>query len=90
MAEKAVDEVVASGGITLSPVARVIRTVMQVVLAFAAVQPALIAGLGLSGSRASEISGIVAGVVLVVSTAQNLLEHFGVLPVVAGKAVKAA
>lgn len=79
---------VPTGAVAVSPVARVLRTVLQTVIAFGAAEPTLIGGFGLSGAQASKISAVVAGLVLVASTVQNLLEHFGVLPTAGGKAVK--
>jgi hypothetical protein len=64
----------------LSPIARVLRTVLQTVIAFGAAMPTLIGALGLTGTQAAKVSGIVAGLVLVASSVQNLLEHFNVIP----------
>jgi len=71
--------------VTVSPIARVLRTIIQTVIAFGAAEPTLIGGLGLTGTQASKVAAIVAGFVLTVTSAQNLLEHFGVLPVAGGK-----
>ena len=70
---------------TLSPLARVLRTVLQTIIAYGAALPVLIGPLGLTGTRAAEVSAIVAGVVLVASAVQNVLEHFNVLPTVGAK-----
>jgi len=71
---------------TLTPLARVIRTILQTVLAFGASFPTLIVLVHLTAAQTAEYSSIVAGLVLVASTVQNLLEHFNVLPVTGAKA----
>lgn len=72
--------------VAVSPLARFVRTAVQIVGAFAAAEPVLIAGLHFSGTRASEIAAIVGGLVGFVTGAQNLLEKLGWIPVVGGKA----
>jgi hypothetical protein len=74
-----------ASAVSLSPLARVVRTVVQTILAFAAAEPTLIGVLHLSSGTATEIASLTAAAVLVVSTVQNVLEHFGVLPTVGGK-----
>ena len=64
----------------LSPIARVLRTVLQTILAYGLALPTLIGGVGLTGTTAAKVSAIVAGLVLVASAVQNLLEHFNVIP----------
>lgn len=71
---------------TLTPLARVVRTILQTVLAFGASFPTLIALVHLTAAQTAEYSGIVAGLVLVASTVQNLLEHFNVIPTAGAKA----
>jgi hypothetical protein len=73
--------------VTLSPLARVVRTVIQTVVSFAAVEPILIGLVHANAATATEAASITAGVVFIASTVQNVLEHFGVLPTVGGKAV---
>jgi uncharacterized membrane protein len=72
--------------VTLTPLARVVRTVLQTVLAFGASFPTLIALVHLTAAQTAEYSSIVAGLVLVASTVQNLLEHFNVIPTTGAKA----
>ncbi len=72
--------------VSLSAIARIARTVIQSVLAFGAAEPTLIGLVHLTGAQASEFSGIVAGLVFVVSAVQNVLEHFNLLPTVGGNA----
>lgn len=71
--------------VAVNPLARWLRTILQAVAAFAAAEPTLIAGLHFTGVRASEIAGVVAGLVAVASAAQNLAEHFGWISVAGGK-----
>ena len=68
--------------VALSPLARVVRTIIQIVTAQAVSLPTLIAGFGLNAAETAKYDGIISGAVLVASTVQNLLEHFGILPVV--------
>ena len=72
--------------VTLSPLARVVRTVIQVVIAVGGSIPIILATTTLSGPDVAKVESIVATAVAVVSTIQNLLEHYGVIPVAGGKA----
>ena len=72
--------------VALTPLARVVRTIIQTVIAFAGAEPVLINLAHINSATATEVAAATAGAVSVVSTVQNLLEHFGILPVVGGKA----
>jgi hypothetical protein len=76
--------------VTLSPFARIARTVIQSVVAFAAAEPTLVGLVHLNAAQASEFAGITSGLVFVVSAVQNLLEHFNLIPTVGGNDAKAA
>lgn len=80
----------AATAVAVSPLARWLRTATQAVIAFGAAEPTLIAGLHFTGTRASEISAIVAALVAAVSGVQNLAEKLGWLPVTGGKAQAAS
>lgn len=75
--------------VTLTPIARILRTVIQTVLAFGAAEPTLIGLVHMTGAQASEVAGIVAGLVALAALVQNLLEQWGVLPTTGGKAATA-
>ncbi len=81
-----VSAVTSTTKVALTPLARVVRTAIQTVISFAAVEPTLINVVHVNTGTATEVASITAGAVFVVATAQNLLEHFGILPVVGGKA----
>lgn len=85
MTERVVEKVSAAS-VALSPTMRIVRTVIQAILAFGAAEPTLIGGLGLTGVEATKVAAIVSALVLVASTIQNLLEHFGLISTVGGKA----
>lgn len=89
MAQKVVTKS-ATSAVAVSPVSRWLRTVLQAVAAFGAAEPVLIAGLGLTGTRASEIAAIVSALVAAASGIQNLLEKLGVISVAGGKSPAAA
>jgi hypothetical protein len=87
MSQKINAVVEAVTGVTLTPLARVVRTIIQTVLAFAVAEPVLIKLVSVNAGTATKAASITAGLVFVVSTVQNVLEHFGVLPVTGGKTV---
>ena len=72
--------------VAVSPLARWLRTIVAAVVGFGAAEPTLIGLVHLTGTKASEVSAIVAALVAVVSGAQNLAEKLGLVPVVGGKA----
>lgn len=63
-----------------------LRTVVQVLVALAAVVPAVVAGLASAGVHVdqAQLAAIASTAILVVSTLQNLLEHKGALPTLGG------
>ena len=58
---------------------------LQLVIAYGASFPTLIAGLGLTATSAAKVSAIITGIVFVASALQNVLEHFNVIPTIGGK-----
>lgn len=72
--------------VILSPLARVTRTIVQIVLALAAAIPTILNTPGVSGNAVlAKYAGIIAGYLVIVTGLINTLEHFGVIPVVGGK-----
>ena len=78
-----------TSSVAVNPLGRWLRTVVQALIAFAAAEPTLIAGLHFTGARASEIAAVVSALVALVSGAQNLAEKLGWLPVAGGKSAAA-
>lgn len=78
-----------TSAVSVNPLGRWVRTIVQAVIAFGAAEPTLIAGLHFTGVRASEIAAIVAALVALASGAQNLAEKLGWLPVAGGKSAAA-
>ena len=81
-----VNQSIATSTVTLSALARVLRTVLQTLVAFGGSWPLLVAALHLSSAQGAEASSVVAGIVFVASAIQNILEHFNVIPTIGGKA----
>lgn len=75
--------------VSLTPLARVVRTVIQVALAVGASIPVILASTGLTGGQVAKVEAIVGTAVAVISTIQNLLESYGIIPVVGGKVATA-
>ena len=73
--------------VTVSSIARIVRTLVQSVIAFGAAEPVLIGLLHLNAMQSSKVAGVVSALVFVASALQNVLEHFGITPTVAGKLV---
>ena len=63
----------------MTAVTRVIRTAVQAIVAVAIATPTITQTLHLSVARASEITGIAAAFVVVVSAVQNALETKGIV-----------
>ena len=76
--------------VVLSPLARTIRTIIQVVLAVGASIPIILNTTGLTGAQVTKVETIIATAVAVISVVQNTLEHYGVLPVAGGKSTPLA
>ena len=70
--------------VSLTPLARVVRTVIQVVLAVGASIPLILSSTSLTGGQVAKVEAIVGTAVAVISALQNILESYGVLPVVGG------
>lgn len=64
----------------VSPIQRVLRTIVQVVIAVAVAVPAAVALLDIDKALAAKIVGVAGALVIVVTAAQNALEAGGVLP----------
>ena len=75
--------------VSLTPLARVVRTVIQVALSVGASIPIILNTTGLTGTQVTKVETIIATAVAVISTVQNLLESYGVIPVVGGKVASA-
>ena len=73
--------------VVVSPLARFVRGFVQIVIALAAAIPTILNTPGVSGNAVvAKYVTIVAGYILVVNGLINTLEHFGVIPVLGGKA----
>ena len=73
---------------TLSPLARVMRTVLQVVIAVGAAIPTILALPGVAGSAVLvKDLGIAAGYLVIITAVMNALENAGVIPVLGAKPV---
>jgi hypothetical protein len=65
--------------VTLTPLARVVRTLLQVAVAVGAAIPII---LNTGAITDTKTIAILSAAVVVVTTLQNVLEHIGVLPVI--------
>lgn len=72
--------------VTLSPLARFVRTALQTIIAFGVSFPVLIGVFGFTATTTAKVTSVVAGIVVVASAIQNTLEHFNVLPTMGAKA----
>ena len=91
MAQKVSNPTPVAAGVVVSPLARFVRGAVQVVLAVAAAIPTILNTPGVSGNAVvAKYVTIIAGYVLVVNGLINTLEHFGVIPVMGGKAAPLA
>ncbi len=70
--------------VSLTPLARVVRTVVQIVLAVGGSIPIILAATNLSGAQITKVEAIVAGLTATVSAVQNVLENLGAIPVAGG------
>lgn len=68
--------------VTISPLARVIRTLLQVTVAIGAAIPLI---LNSGAITTPKTLAVLSTALVVVTTLQNFLEHIGILPVVGGK-----
>ena len=68
--------------ITISPLARVVRTLLQVAIAVGAAIPII---LNSGVVTTPKIVAVLSSALVVVTTLQNVLEHAGILPVIGGK-----
>ena len=68
--------------ITISPLARVVRTLLQVAIAVGAAIPII---LNSGVVTTPKIVVVLSSALVVVTTLQNVLEHAGILPVIGGK-----
>jgi hypothetical protein len=76
--------------VVLSPLARAVRMIVQVVIALAAAIPTILNTPGVSGNAVlAKYAGIITGYLVLVTTVINTLEHFGVIPVLGGKSAPA-
>jgi len=81
-----VNVVASVGVVTLTPLARIMRTVMQVLVAVAAAVPILLNTPAVSGNAVlAKYVGVVGGLFVTVVTVMNLLENYGIIPVIGGK-----
>ena len=72
--------------VTLTPLARVVRTVIQVVLAVGAAIPTILNTPLVSGNAGlTKDVLILGGWITAITALQNVLEHAGILPVIGGK-----
>lgn len=71
--------------VTISPLARIVRTFSSVIVALLGAIPTLSVFLHLSASRSAEFASIVGAVILIVAVILNTLEHLGVLSTAGGK-----
>ena len=69
--------------VTISPLARVVRTLLQVAVAVGAAIPVILNSGAITTPKT--VAALSTALVLV-TTLQNFLEHTGILPVVGGKA----
>lgn len=74
----------------VSPRARMIRTVVMVVLAAAAAVPAAVATMGFSAETAGKIVALAGGVTVLVTAVWNALEGSGLIPTLLGKTIEPA
>lgn len=74
------------GAVTLTPLARFVRGLIQVVAALALAVPTILNTPAVAGNAVLlKYATVVGGYVLLVSAIINTLEHFGVIPVIGGK-----
>jgi hypothetical protein len=66
----------------VSPKARIARAFAQTAAGWAVAQPVIDSLVKINGGKVAWLSGIAASVPFLVSTVQNVLEHFGVIPTV--------
>lgn len=64
----------------MTPIQRVLRTVVQVLIAVAVAVPSAVALLDIDKALAAKIVGVAGALVIVVTALQNALEANGVLP----------
>jgi hypothetical protein len=65
---------------SVSPAARTLRTLFQVLLALCATVPTTTVALGFTAATAAKIAAITGAIVVVVTAAMNALEKAGVIP----------
>ena len=68
--------------VTVSPLARVIRTLLQVTISIGAAIPII---LNSGVVTTPKVVSILSAALVVVTTLQNVLEHAGIIPVIGGK-----
>lgn len=73
--------------ITVSPLARVLRTLLQLAVSIGVAIPIILNSGVITSTKVVSILG---STLIVVTTLQNVLEHFGIMPVVGGKPVPLA
>ncbi len=72
--------------VTLSPLARFMRTVFQVVLAVAAAIPVIMNTPAVSGNAVlAKYLGVVSGFFITIVAILNALENYGIIPVIGGQ-----
>lgn len=74
----------------IHPVARILRTILQVLAALVIVLPAIVAFLGTLGITVDGVglAAVLAAAVVLVTTVQNALEQAGLIPTLGGPKLK--